>query len=113
MPTGSKRGAVHSGGSDAEPGGGGTKGTVHGMADRSAGRAATGVRALRDEATEASSGGNGSYVLPVVHVRVPDAVVNLGFWGALGGSAMVGLIDPPLAVLVGAGVIVARHQSRH
>ena len=52
------------------------------------------------------------YQLPVVGVRVPAKIVNVGFWGGLAGAAVLGAIDPPLAVLVGAGVLVARHQGK-
>lgn len=51
------------------------------------------------------------YVVPLVHVRMPEAMVNAAFWGALGGAALLGAVDPPLAVLIGAGVVVARHQG--
>lgn len=54
---------------------------------------------------------SGSYVLPMVHARVPASLVNTGFWAGLAGSAAMGVIDPPLAVLLGAGVVVARHRA--
>ncbi len=54
--------------------------------------------------------GNGSYVVPVVHTHVPAQAVELGFWGGLAGAALLGVIDPPLALVVGAGVLVARHR---
>lgn len=50
------------------------------------------------------------YELPVLHMRVPARAVEMGFWGGLAGAALLGAIDPPLAFLVGAGVVVARHQ---
>jgi hypothetical protein len=53
-----------------------------------------------------------SYVLPVVGVHVPATAVNVGFWGGLVGAAALGVVDPPLAVLVGAGVLVARHARK-
>ena len=53
------------------------------------------------------------FVLPLVHVAIPDAAVSLAFWGALAGSAVVGAVDPPLAVLIGASVIVARRGRRN
>jgi len=55
---------------------------------------------------------NDSYVLPIVGARVPSALVNAGFWGGLVGAAALGFIDPPLALFVGAGVVIARHQTR-
>ena len=53
---------------------------------------------------------DGSYELPVVHTHVPARAVEFGFWGGLAGAALLGAIDPPLALLVGAGVVVARHR---
>jgi hypothetical protein len=50
------------------------------------------------------------YVLPVVHVHVPDALMNAGFWGGLAGAVVLGAVDLPLGVLVGAAVVVARHH---
>jgi len=52
------------------------------------------------------------YVLPVAHVRLPAVVVNAGFWSALAGAAAFGLVDPPLALLIGGAVVVARHRAR-
>lgn len=54
---------------------------------------------------------DGGYVVPLVHTRVSSSVVNTGFWAGLAGSAALGVIDPPLAVLLGAGVLVARHRN--
>jgi hypothetical protein len=52
------------------------------------------------------------YVVPMVHMRVSRAVVDAGFWGGLAGAVALGLVDPPLGVLLGAGVVVARHGAR-
>jgi hypothetical protein len=60
----------------------------------------------------AAPAGGDQYQLPVIGVRVPAKVVDVGFWGGLAGAAVLGAIDPPLAVLVGAGVLVARHQTK-
>ncbi len=57
-----------------------------------------------------SSAADGSYVIPVVHTHVPARAVELGFWGGLAGAALLGAIDPPLALVVGAGVVIARHR---
>ena len=54
---------------------------------------------------------SGDYVLPVVHMHVPSKLVDAGFWGGLVGAVALGAIDPPLGVLVGAGVVIARHRS--
>lgn len=55
---------------------------------------------------------DGSYVVPMLHTHVPARAVEWGFWGGLAGAALLGAIDPPLALLVGAGVVVARHRLR-
>jgi len=62
-------------------------------------------------APTASSNGHGAYVMPIVHITVPEAAVNVGFWAALGGAVVLGAIELPLAALIGAGVLVARHHS--
>ncbi len=53
---------------------------------------------------------DGSYELPIVHTHVPARAVEVGFWGGPAGATLLGAIDPPLALLVGAGVVVARHR---
>jgi hypothetical protein len=62
-------------------------------------------------ASTASRNGHGAYVMPIVHITVPEAAVNVGFWAALGGAAVLGAVELPLAALIGAGVLVARHHS--
>jgi hypothetical protein len=54
---------------------------------------------------------HGDYVLPLAHVRIPERVVNIGFWGALTGAVVVGAVDPPLAVLIGGAVLVAKRHA--
>ncbi len=72
--------------------------------------ASTGVKKVdKSGSTKAASD---SYVLPVVGVRVPSTFVDAGFWGGLVGAAALGVIDPPLALFVGAGVVIARHQTK-
>jgi hypothetical protein len=71
-------------------------------------RKASGARATLPSV---NNGGHG-YVVPLLHVRFPDSVVDGGFWVALAGATLVGSIDPPLAALIGAGVLVARHHNR-
>ena len=51
------------------------------------------------------------YVVPWLHVSLPESAVNATFWAALAGAALAGAVDPPLAVLIGAGVVVSRHRS--
>jgi hypothetical protein len=50
------------------------------------------------------------YRLPVVGTPLPPGLVEKGFWGTLVGAAVLGAVDPPLAALVGAGVLIARHR---
>jgi hypothetical protein len=70
-------------------------------------RRASGERVTRPPI---STNGRG-YVLPWVHVSLPESAVNATFWAALAGAAIAGAVDPPLAVLIGAGVVVSRHRS--
>jgi hypothetical protein len=52
----------------------------------------------------------GDYVVPVVHVRVPEPVVKAGFYGGLATAVAVGALDWPLVLLAGVGVAMARHR---
>jgi uncharacterized membrane protein len=71
------------------------------------------VKAKDDETRSAAlTQGSSDYVLPFVHAHVPAAVVEGGFWGGLVGALAIGVVDPPLGMLVGAGVVIARHQSK-
>jgi len=71
--------------------------------------AATKASAAKEQPEETQT--SSDYTLPIVHVRVPAKAVNAGFWGGLVGAVALGVVDPPLGVLVGAGVLIARHQS--
>ncbi len=53
-----------------------------------------------------------SYVTPILHVGLPSSLVDAGFWGGLVGAVALGIVDPPVGLLVGAGVMVARHRIR-
>jgi len=74
--------------------------------------AAASTTTSRGKAGAKASADTGDYVVPMVHVRVPRRVVDTGFWGGLAGAVALGVIDPPVGVLLGAGVVVARHRSR-
>jgi hypothetical protein len=50
-------------------------------------------------------------VVPWVHVSLPESAVNTMFWASLAGAAIFGAVDPPLAALIGAGVVVSRHRG--
>ena len=75
------------------------------------------VKAVKAQAVTAgesdADGARDSYVVPLVGMRVPGVVVNVGFWGGLAGAALLGAVDAPLAVLLGAGVLIARHRSNN
>lgn len=72
-------------------------------------RAGTSSRPTRPRAAQTGAARQ-DYRVPLVGVTVPARLVETGFWGGLLGAAAVGALDPPLAVLVGAGVVVARHR---
>ncbi|HLN17916.1 MAG TPA: hypothetical protein VK277_14330 [Acidimicrobiales bacterium] len=59
------------------------------------------------------NGDRRGFVVPIVHVSLPESAVTAGFWAALGTAAVVGIVDLPLAALIGAGVVVARHRNAH
>lgn len=75
--------------------------------DRSAGPTAADGPAGRSGGFAAPRHG---YVLPLVHTRIPEPLVNVGFFGALGATAALGIVDAPLALLIGAAVVVAHHH---
>ncbi len=75
-------------------------------------RAASPRAASPRAASPPAPSSDGSYVVPLVHARVPARAVDWGFWGVLAGATVLGAIDPTLALLVGAGVVVARHRRR-
>ena len=50
------------------------------------------------------------YVVPVVHVHLPEPVVKAGFYGGVAAALAVGAVDWPLALLAGVGVAIARHR---
>lgn len=84
---------------------------------RSGGTSVTAVTP-RGNGRSATDGGSGKALsgrtmqLPVVRMSIPESALNVAFWGALIGSAALGVVDPPLAALIGAGVLVARHGRR-
>ena len=67
------------------------------------------VRTNRE--TAADTGRSPSdYVVPVVHVHLPEPVVKAGFYGGVAAAVAVGALDWPLVLLTGVGVAIARHQ---
>lgn len=50
------------------------------------------------------------YVVPVVHVRVPQRVGNTTFWLGLTGAVIGGVVEFPLAAAIATGVVVSRHR---
>lgn len=69
---------------------------------------ASGTTAAHDSAETREQTAN--YRVPVVGAAVPARLVETGFWGGLLGAAVLGAVDPPLALLIGAGVAIARHR---
>jgi len=61
---------------------------------------------------EVAQSGQSGYVVPFVHVHLSERLVNAGFWTVLAGSAALGVVDLPLAALIGGSVYVARHHAR-
>jgi hypothetical protein len=51
------------------------------------------------------------YVIPVVHVRVPQRFGDAAFWVGVAGVVAAGAVELPVAALVAAGVVVMRHRS--
>jgi len=60
---------------------------------------------------QTSADGNtpGGYVVPLVHIHLPESAVKVGFYGGLAAAVAAGAVDLPLALLVGVGVVIARH----
>jgi len=53
---------------------------------------------------------HGDYVVPVIHIHLPESAVRVGFYGGLAAAVVTGAVDLPLALLVGVGVVIARHR---
>jgi len=53
----------------------------------------------------------GDYVVPVVHVHLPEPVVKVGFYGGLAAAVAAGAVDWPIALLAGLGVAIIRHKQ--
>jgi len=66
--------------------------------------------AARSQVSVKDGRSTGDYVVPVVHVHVPEPVVKAGFYGGLATAVAVGALDWPLVLLAGVGVAMARHQ---
>ncbi|MGO9583449.1 MAG: hypothetical protein ACLP36_11615 [Acidimicrobiales bacterium] len=62
------------------------------------------------EAAADSGRSPSDYVVPVVHVHLPEPVVKAGFYGGLATAVAVGALDWPLVLLAGVGVAMARHR---
>jgi hypothetical protein len=68
------------------------------------------TRSPQKPETAVSTDGQDVYVMPIIHVSLPENAVNAGFWAVLVGAAALGAIDLPLAALIGTGVLIARHR---
>jgi hypothetical protein len=61
--------------------------------------------------TAADSGRSpGDYVVPIVHVHVPEPVVKAGFYGGMAAAVATGAVDWPLVLLAGVGMAIVRHR---
>jgi len=67
------------------------------------------VRTNRETAADTARSPS-DYVVPVVHVHLPEPVVKAGFYGGVAAAVAVGALDWPLVLLTGVGVAIARHQ---
>ena len=70
------------------------------------------VATLVERPEVAATDGAHDYVLPVVHLHVSERVVDVGFWAALATAAVMGVVDLPLAALIGGTVVVARRHAQ-
>lgn len=66
---------------------------------------------MRNVTVASATNGDG-YVVPLVHTQLPARAVEMGFWGGLVAATVVGALDPPLALILAAGVVIARHRMR-
>jgi hypothetical protein len=50
------------------------------------------------------------YVVPIVHVHVPEPMMELAFCGGLVAAVALGALDLPVGMLLGMGVAIVRHR---
>jgi hypothetical protein len=67
------------------------------------------VRTNRETAADTARSPS-DYVVPVVHVHLPEPVVKAGFYGGMAAAVAVGALDWPLVLLAGVGVAIVRHR---
>ena len=67
------------------------------------------VRTNRETAADTARSPS-DYVVPVVHVHLPEPVVKAGFYGGMAAAVAVGALDWPLALLADIGVAIVRHR---
>jgi hypothetical protein len=65
-------------------------------------------KSLKRERKEVS--GHSGYRIPFLNIGIPDSLVEIGFYSTLAVTAAMGTIDPPLAALIGIGVLIAKHR---
>jgi hypothetical protein len=67
---------------------------------------------VRTKRETAADGGRSpsDYVVPVVHVHLPEPVVKAGFYGGMAAAVATGAVDWPLVLLAGVGVAIVRHR---
>ncbi len=62
------------------------------------------------ESAADSGPSRGDYVVPVVHVHLPEPVVKAGFYGGLATAVVAGAVEWPMVLLAGLGVAILRHK---
>jgi hypothetical protein len=67
------------------------------------------VRTNRETAADTARSPS-DYVVPVVHVHLPEPVVKAGFYGGMAAAVATGALDWPLVLLTGVGVAIVRHR---
>ncbi|MCL4449376.1 MAG: hypothetical protein M1152_06805 [Actinobacteria bacterium] len=68
-------------------------------------------RSLNENFSSSNRSDSDRYVLPIVGISVPAKIVEKGFLAALIGSVAFGTVDPPLGLLIGSSVLIARHRK--
>ena len=68
------------------------------------------VRTKRETAADTARSPS-DYVVPVVHVHLPEPVVKAGFYGGMAAAVATGALDWPLVLLAGVGVAIVRHRG--
>jgi hypothetical protein len=71
---------------------------------------ATGAAVTKLETSADNGHDPHDYVVPVIHIHLPESVVKVGFYSGLAAAVAAGAVDLPLALLFGVGVAMVRHR---